>query len=191
MKNLALGIAGLALLAWFIWPKSLPPIAADVAALATHSDPHHPWQYNHYKITPLEPFQMEARVLHTKHYSSDREAQLSPVDLAIGWGRMADPEILRHFTITQSDRWYFYRYNNSPIPESEIRSSSKNVHMIPADAGVRTTLLNVREGQTVKISGYLIRADASDGWHWISNENLARTGAHSCLVVWVESLDVN
>ena len=47
----------------------------------------HEWSANGYRIIPLEKFNFEARVLRAEHYSMDREAQLAPVDLALGWGR--------------------------------------------------------------------------------------------------------
>jgi hypothetical protein len=37
-------------------------------------------QINGYHITPLEPFEMQARVLSAKHYTHDKESDLVPVD---------------------------------------------------------------------------------------------------------------
>jgi hypothetical protein len=186
------GVAAIALLIWFIWPAPLPPVTAEIAALPMHSETGQPWQCNHYRITPLEPFKKEALVLHTNHYSNDRESQLSPVDFALGWGPMADPAVLKRLNISQSGRWYNYRWGppGPPISEGEIISHSKNMHMIPANTDIQSTLLKVHKGQTVKITGYLVRAEASDGWRWVSSQSFTSGGSHSCMLVWVDSIDV-
>ena len=44
------------------------------------------FQFGEYKITPLADFQLIAKVLSEKHYRSGREAELSPVDLALRLG---------------------------------------------------------------------------------------------------------
>jgi hypothetical protein len=164
--------------------------AEDIATLPTTSSPDHPWQSNHFKITPLKPFQLDARVLHTMRYSNDDMAQITPEDVALGWDRMADPAVLSHFTVTQSGRWYNYTSRGSPIPDEESVRCSKNVHVVPANGAVRDTLFNLRVGEMVKITGYLIRVD-KQGWNLISNEDLTRSGAHSCLVFWADSIDVH
>ena len=38
----------------------------------------------------------------------DRESDLAPVDLALGWGRMSDEAILKDIQISQSGRFYFW-----------------------------------------------------------------------------------
>ena len=63
-----------------------------------------------------------------------READLSPVDVAFGWGRMSDPAVIERLTISQSNRWYHWRYEGEPsIPAPEIAVSSANMQLIPAD----------------------------------------------------------
>ena len=55
-----------------------------------------------YKITELADFQIKAKVLSKKDYTFGREADLSPTDLALGWGNMSDERILDHISISQS-----------------------------------------------------------------------------------------
>ena len=45
---------------------------------------------NGYQLIPLAAFSIRARVLGRENYHFDREADLSPLDLALGWGRMSD-----------------------------------------------------------------------------------------------------
>jgi hypothetical protein len=116
---------------------------------------------NGYQILPLADFSIEARVLSTKHYKLGREADLAPVDLALGWGRMSDETVLARIDISQSGRFYFWRTNDFPIPREEIETHSANMHMVPADKLIERQLEQVRPGQVVTISGQLIEAQAS------------------------------
>lgn len=149
------------------------------------------FNHNGYHITPLEDFAIEARVLATKGYTFDREADLAPVDLALGWGAMSDEAVLKDIKISQSNRFYYWRVDEFPIPRKEIETQSANMHMIPADSQVEKTLKSVRPGQVVKLTGYLIEAKADDGWRWKSSLTREDTGANACELIFVKSLSVH
>ena len=75
-------------------------------------------------LTPLAGFSIDARVLSRRDYRSDRESRYAPSDLALGWGRMRDEAVLARLDISQSARWYRYRYGGEPpIPQAEIERS--------------------------------------------------------------------
>jgi hypothetical protein len=156
-----------------------------------HASKQSTFTHNGYHITPLEDFSVEARVLAAKNYTFGREADLAPVDLALGWGAMSDEAVLSKISISQSNRFYYWRVDAFPIPRKEIELQSANMHMIPADSQVEKTLKSVRPGQVVKITGYLIEAKADDGWRWKSSLTREDTGAGACEVVFVKSLLVN
>jgi hypothetical protein len=144
-----------------------------------------------YTIKPLADFSLQARVLSAEHYGTGRESDLSPVDLAMGWGRMSDSAVLKQLQISQSGRFYFWRFENqAPIPVDEIISHSANMHMIPANPRVETQLKSVRPGEIVTLSGYLVEASASDGWHWKSSLTRKDAGAGACEVIWVKEVSV-
>ncbi|TWI64822.1 hypothetical protein LZ24_03090 [Desulfobotulus alkaliphilus] len=144
------------------------------------------FDFNGYRLTPLAHFEMTGLVLSRKRYHTDRESDLAPVDLALGWGRMSDAAVLERIKITQSGRWYRWRTDNFPIPRREIETSSANMHLIPADSHVRKGMLAARKGDVVRFSGYLVRADAPDGWRWISSLTRTDTGDGACEVVYVK-----
>lgn len=148
------------------------------------------WTRDGHRITPLADFEIRARVLGAERYRFDRPAELSPVDLALGWGPMSDSRILEAISIRQADRWYFWRAKALPLPVQQITGHSANMHMIPATEGVARRLLSVREGQLVHLKGKLVRVDGKDGWHWISSLTRADTGDGSCEVVWVDSAGI-
>lgn len=141
------------------------------------------------ELRPLAGFSLEARVLSREDYSFGREADLSPTDLALGWGRMRDDAVLSRLEISQSGRWYQYRWQGeSPLPVAEIVRSSANMHMIPADAAAAAALSRVRAGERVHIDGWLVEAVAADGWRWRSSLSRDDSGSGACEVVFVCSL---
>lgn len=149
------------------------------------------FELNGYTITPLESFEIEARVLSTKHYTFDKEADLSPVDLALGWGRMSDEAILKDINIKQRGRFYYWRVKTFPIPRKEIETHSANMHMVPANADIKKALKRIKPGQLVSIKGDLIQANTDDGWRWKSSLTRNDTGAGACELVYVKQVLVN
>src|SRR5690606_15233061 len=137
-------------------------------------------------LTPLAGLRIEARVLSRRDYASGREARFSPTDLALGWERMRDDAVLARLDITQSSRWYRYRWRDAPpLPPQEIVRSSANMHMIPSTPGVASALREVRRDDTVRIDGWLVQVDAPDGWRWRSSLSREDTGSGACELVYV------
>lgn len=183
------------ILAYKFWPEEsiahAPGVLVSEPPQQQVIERGHVWTKNGYTITALAKFTVSARVLHRKLYSSGRETDLSPIDLALGWGRMSDQQILDEITITQRNRWYFWRAATLPIPRQEIVSSSSNMHMIPARTGVEDSLKSIREGDLIHVSGYLVAASAADGWKWRSSLSRTDTGNGSCEIIWVEKINVS
>jgi hypothetical protein len=148
------------------------------------------FEFRNYRITPLADFNVNARVLSKKAYKRGREADLSPVDFALGWGRMSDEAVIEQIHIRQLNRFYLWRAKQLPIPQREIETHSANMHIIPANEQIERELKRVREGNIVTFSGKLVRVDASDGWRWISSLTRTDTGNGACELVYVESFEI-
>jgi hypothetical protein len=143
-----------------------------------------------YRILPLAQFDLTARILSRKKYGWGREADLSPVDFALGWGRMSDEAVLDRIKISQSGRWYHWRSREMPIPRGEISKSSANMHLIPANEAIEDILLGAHKGEVVELSGKLVLVTADDGWRWKSSLTRNDTGNHACEVFYVEQARV-
>jgi len=148
------------------------------------------FQHKGYQITPLAEFQLTGKILSREDYSFGRESDLSPIDLALGWGAMSDEAVLDKIDISQSGRWYRWQVKDFPIPRKTIETQSANMHMVPANSQVEDILEKTKQGQIVELSGYLIRVDADDGWHWQSSMTRNDTGAHACELILVQSFQV-
>ena len=148
-----------------------------------------PVEFGDFVLSPLADFELEARVLSREDYRLGTESRLSPTDLALGWGRMSDSAVIGQLEISQSARFYHYRWRGEPpIPPRDIVRSSANMHLIPADAAVARELARVREGEVVSLRGRLVEARSADGWHWRSSLTREDSGAGACELVLVESL---
>lgn len=146
-----------------------------------------PFRLGNHEVTPLAGFSLEARVLRREDYRFDRSAAISPTDLALGWGRMAQEQHYKPLSISQSGRWYHYRWGpeGPPLPLDEIISSSANMHMIPSDEKVAAALSRVRAGQTVRLQGWLVEVRGDDGWTWRSSLTRQDSGDGACEVIYV------
>ena len=142
------------------------------------------------RIKPLAKFSLSARVLSRADYSWDKESQLAPVDLALGWGRMSDSAVLDKVEISQSSRFYHWHVQAFPIPESEIVESSANMHLAPADAAVEREIRRTRAGDVVVFDGYLVEAVWPDGYRWVSSLTRSDSGSGACELVWVEHFSI-
>jgi hypothetical protein len=165
---------------------ALPPGVIVAESPVQHKeDLPQPFVFRGYTLTPLAHFEIRARVLSRKRYRTGRESELSPLDLALGWGPMSDSAVLEKIEISQSGRWYRWKTDHLPIPRRALEIHSANMHLIPGEDGVERAMLAARKGDIVRFSGYLVRADASDGWRWISSLIREDVGDGACEVIFV------
>jgi len=145
-----------------------------------------PFRLEAAELQPLAGFSVDARVLSREDYLAGRESDLSPTDLALGWDRMRETSVLDRLEISQSGRWYQYRWQGDPpLPPQEIARSSANMHMIPADQAVAAALARIDAGDRVRIDGWLVEAVTPDGWRWRSSTTRDDTGGGACELVYV------
>ncbi len=167
-----------------------PGVKAQADPIQINIDNPTSFEFGRYKVTPLAKFKIRAKVLSREDYTFDNEAEISPVDLALGWGRMSDEAVIDKLEISQSGRWYRWHTKTLPIPKREIETHSANMHMIPADAAVESDIKLARSGDIIELRGYLVEVVSDDGRRWKSSMTREDTGAHACEVVWVEQFGV-
>jgi hypothetical protein len=149
-----------------------------------------PFEFKGYRIIPLASFEIEARVLSRERYRFGREADLSPIDLALGWGPMSAGNVIDDLKISQSNRYYRWRSNDLPIPAKAISRHSANMHIVPAADAIEDELMKIRKGHVVRLGGYLIKVRAPDGWHWRSSLTRNDTGDGACELVLVDRIAI-
>ncbi len=194
MKTLAFFAALVA--AVFLYQRSHAPliyppgvlIAAEPIQTEAASD-EVPLKCGKFRLKALAHFELDARVLHRRIYRYDREAELVPVDLAVGWGAMSDQTVLDQLEISQSARFFWYEYQGAPpIPPDQIISHATNLHLIPATQEIRARCSSLRAGELIHLAGFLVEATSEETGTWRSSLSRTDTGNGACELVWVEEL---
>ncbi len=147
-------------------------------------------EQNGYRIAPLATFDIRARVILAARYRFGREADLSPVDLVLGWGALSDTNVLKQISFSQSGRAYTWWTKAWPVHKDMIQSHSANMHTIPANREIEKQLKSVRSGNMVHLKGLLVEVTSKEGWRWKSSLTRTDTGGGACELIWVESLFV-
>ena len=168
-----------------------PGMRVNRIPVQTGLDEKVPFEYKGYRVTPQAGFSLQAVVLSHKQYTSDHGAEISPIDLALGWGAMSDIEIIKKFKISQRDRFYFWKSRGSlPIPYEEVVSSSANMHMIPATSDILNRMKQARRGHVIALEGYLVNVVGPTGWSQQSSLTRDDSGGGACEVIYVEFFDI-
>ena len=146
-----------------------------------------PFQLDEHRATPRAGFAVEATVLSIERYRFGREAAVSPLDLALGWGPMADPAVYQSLDISQSGRWYHYRWGpeGPPLPLETIIANSSNMHMIPATPAIAQRLESLAEGRRVRLAGWLVDIETAEGYRWSTSLRRDDSGDGACEIVYV------
>lgn len=147
-----------------------------------------------FTITPLADYKIAAVVVSKKSYHDGWRADIAPVDLALAWGKMADPEYDNYISYNQSDRWYFYEYKEgSPFNNSYIISHSANNHIIPADENIYRAVKTIKKKEKVLLEGFLVnvrgRYNGGSFW-WNSSLTRMDSGDGSCEVFYVKKVRI-
>ena len=146
-------------------------------------------QVGRWTLTVRAEYRVTARILARERYHFDALADLAPEDLALGWGPMSDNRILRAIEISQSNRFYYWRaQQSSPLPRDSIITHSANTHVIPQNKMIARQLSRLRPGQVVTLSGELVDGVRDDG-RWIKTSMVRDdTGAGACEVLLVSDV---
>lgn len=149
------------------------------------------WGLDEYNFMPVANFSAKVRVLSISSYHNDRMSEFCPIDIAIGWGRMSDQNVVDKIDIKQQHRWYVWRAKVFPIPRKEIEISSSNVHIIPATELISDQLDEVIRGNIIQISGKLVNINKLDEkFVWKSSTKRNDTGNGACEILWLEQIKI-
>jgi len=142
-----------------------------------------------YTLTPMAEYQLAGKVVSKETYSYGWESEISPLDLAIAWGSLAEPEHEKYISFSQRNRWYFYEYKpGSPFDHSYIISHSSNNHIIPATENISHALRTIRKNDKVVLEGFLVNVKGTykgGEVYWNTSFTRKDTGNGSCELIYV------
>ncbi len=147
-------------------------------------------------ITFKASYDIKALVVSTKNYRGTGVFDsLSPKDVALAWGSVAQHNNDINFHWSQSGRWYYWYTDGSvdltPVGSSSgVSRQSSNNHLIPADDSVREMIGKIKTGDYIEIIGYLVNLKATSsgsGKYYTNSSSLSRndTGDGACEIIYV------
>jgi hypothetical protein len=182
------------ILVYFFYPETVitfpPGITAPDQPKQTNLTDTNVWKVREFTIQALAKYNIKARVLSRNNFSLGEESELSPFDLALGWGPMSDQSVIDKIDFSQRDRWYNWYSDHLPIPSRDVSLNSANVHIIPKDKTVEEKFDKVYKGSLIEMKGYLVKVTKAGGWHWVSSLKRDDTGGGACELFWVEEVSV-
>jgi len=195
MKKVFIGLGILiAVLVYFFYPETVITYPAGITVAdqpkQTNIIGTKEWKLDDFNFKALAEYKIKARVLSRNDFSVGKESEISPFDLALGWGPMSDQNVIDKIDISQSNRWYRWKADVLPIPAREISLNSANVHIIPKDEAIEEKFDKVYKGSLIEMNGYLVEITTADGWRWKSSLKRDDTAGGSCELFWVEELEI-
>ena len=138
-------------------------------------------------ISVLQSFKGDFRILGSKIYTDDEQAKFSPIDYAVSWGLFAQPEIARHITVNQYNRYLNWKMDRVPVPIEQAKQMVSNMHIIPANPQIAKAIKQVKRGDLVRLQGELVEVHDKD-LVWKSSLTPTDTGDGACEVFRVSSI---
>ncbi|MEM9757415.1 MAG: hypothetical protein AAF914_15540, partial [Pseudomonadota bacterium] len=140
----------------------------------------------------LYGYVLEGLVVTRREFRNDPTSEISPLDLGIVWGDLADPDRAALIDFRAQPRAVAYRASADAILTPDWEEQITNNHLIPATQAVQDALMAVEVGQNVRISGYLVVVTGDGISPWRSSvrrdDNTIIGGCEIILVTGVEVL---
>lgn len=149
------------------------------------------------RLFPRATYRITGYAVETSRQLLDEWDFVVPMDVALVWGPVADPEALAHLKFHLSRRYVSYWWDGElPAAAREaLATHIANNHLIPATDEVAAEIGRIRAGDLVTLRGRLVDLeirDADGRERWKARTSLTRSdvGSGACEQIWVESADV-
>jgi hypothetical protein len=140
----------------------------------------------------LHGYVLEGRVVTRREFRNDPTSAVSPLDLGIVWGDLAEPGYAEAIHFRTAPRAVWYRPGPDAVLSPDWEEQITNNHLIPANQTVNDALMAVEVGQHVRIRGYLVVVTGDGIRPWRSstrrNDNTIVGGCEIILVTGLELL---
>lgn len=145
-------------------------------------------------ITQKAAYTVRGIVVGRENYYSGWNSLISPADVALCWGKIAENGTWKRLKWSQGNRWYFWRAaEDFGYTNDFIAGHSSNNHLIPATQNLEKAVKSLREGDTVELAGHLVDVAATkkaQSYGWSSSMTTADRGDGACEIVYLTQLKV-
>jgi len=146
-------------------------------------------------ITRKAGYTVRGIVVGRKNYTSGWNALISPADVALCWGKIAENETYRRLKWSQGNRWYFWRAGEDfGYSNDFIAGHSSNNDLIPATPNLEKAVKTLRVGDAVELTGHLVdvaAAKKSQRYWWRSSMSTSDRGDGACEILYLTRLRVH
>ncbi len=147
-----------------------------------------------FKITPVAAYRIAALVVGKEPYSSGWNAKISPIDLGLVWGKLAEPDCRKYISYSQDNRWLSFNVKRDcPVDPSYVNSHASNNHIIPSTQNIWYAVKTIREKQKVVLEGFLVNvAGTYNGrtvW-WNTSRSRTDSGDGACEILFVTKVRI-
>lgn len=144
-----------------------------------------------FMIEPVATYEIAFVVLSARYHYSSLEDKLSPVDLCVVWGKLAEPENLEHIYSLQAARWCSYRYDGGlSLDAAYVESHVANIHIIPANENVLKAVKSIKKDQEAVLEGFLVKVYREGRLIWSSSLTRTDSGDGACEVFYVTKVRI-
>lgn len=148
-----------------------------------------------YTLFPQANYKFSGIVTSKEPYWYGWAGKVAPIDLALAWGKLAEPEISRLIKYSQGNRWYYYEYKTGcPVDNLYIMTHSANNHIIPADDNVLKAVKSIKRKEKVVLEGYLVNVKGKykgEEFWWNTSLSRTDTGDGACEIFYVMKVKSN
>jgi len=115
------------------------------------------------RLLPRASYRITGYAVDTSTELLDEWDFVVPMDVALAWGPVADPAVLRRLSFHLSERYVSYRWQGRPpLPQAVLESHIANNHLIPATEEVAREMKRIRPGDLVTLEGKLVDLEIRD-----------------------------
>jgi hypothetical protein len=147
------------------------------------------------RLEPRATYHITGYAVDTSTELLDEWDFVVPMDVALVWGPVADPKVLRRLSFHLSERYVSWRWEGTaPLPRPVLESHIANNHLIPASEDVAREMKRIRPGELVTLEGKLVDMEIRDAKGALRRRaatSLRRddVGSGACEQIWVESVE--
>jgi hypothetical protein len=117
----------------------------------------------------LHGYVLEGRVVSRREFRTDATSAVSPLDLGIVYGDLAEPGATDALSFSAGPRVLWTRWEPGVDLPRGWDDQVTNNHLIPANQAINDALMAVEVGQEVRLSGYLVVVTGEDIRPWRSS----------------------